>query len=74
MSFSATVSEIATWSIEERIRLVQAVLDTIAGERTEWELTEAQKTEIDRRIADLEANPDNVLTWAEIKSRIKGQR
>jgi putative addiction module component (TIGR02574 family) len=31
-----------------------------------------QKLELDRRIADDEANLDNVMTWEEIKASIKG--
>ena len=38
------------------------------------ELTTEQKRELDRRIADLDAQPDNVLTWEEIKARVRGRR
>jgi putative addiction module component (TIGR02574 family) len=33
-------------------------------------LTESQKRELDRRLADLDENPNDVLTWDEIKARI----
>lgn len=36
--------------------------------------TDAHKQELDRRIADYDSNPDNVLTWEEIKASIKGQQ
>lgn len=71
MDVSATLKEITTLSIEERIRLVQAILDTIAAEQVYPDFTEAQKQELDRRIADYDANPDNVLTWEEVKASIK---
>jgi putative addiction module component (TIGR02574 family) len=35
------------------------------------ELTATQKQELDRRISDYETNPDNVMTWEEIKASIK---
>ena len=74
MDFTATLNEIAALSIEDRIRLVQAIWDSIAAEQTYPDLTEAQKRELDDRIDDYEMNPDNILTWEEIKASIKRQR
>lgn len=71
MDITATLKEITALSIEDRIHLVQAIWDSVAAEQTYVDLTEAQQQEIDRRIADHEANPDNVLTWEEIKASLK---
>ena len=71
MDISATLKEITALSIEERIDFVQAILDSIAVEQAYPDFTEVQKRELDRRIADYEANPDNVLTWEEVKASIK---
>jgi putative addiction module component (TIGR02574 family) len=73
MDITATLNEIATLSIEERINLVQHIWDSIAAEQTCAELTDQQKQELDRRIADHENDPENVMTWEEIKASIKGQ-
>lgn len=73
MDFTATLNEIKSLSIEERIRFVQAIWDSIAAEKTYPDLTAAQKQELDRRINDYEANPDKVMTWEEIKASIKRQ-
>ena len=54
--------------------LVQAIWDSIAAEQAYPDLTEPQKRELDYRIDDYEMNPDNVLTWEEIKASIRGQR
>jgi len=74
MDLSATLTEITSLSIDERIRLVQAIWDTIAAEQAHPDLTEAQKEDLDRRIRELEASPDEVLTWQEIKVRVRGAR
>jgi putative addiction module component (TIGR02574 family) len=74
MDMAATLTEIASLSVEDRIHLVQAIWDTIAAEGVHPDLTESQKQELDRRIAELEANPTNVLTWEEIKAHVWGQR
>lgn len=74
MDITATLNEIATLSVEDRIRIVQAIWDSIAAEQVYPDLTNAQKQELDRRTADYNSNPDNVLTWEEIKASIKGQQ
>ena len=68
MNITATLNEIATLSIEERIDLVQAIWDSIAAEQIYPDLTETQKQELDRRIEDSEANPDNI--YRIVSSRI----
>lgn len=71
MDITSTLHEITALSIEERISLVQAIWDSIAAEQAYPDLTEEQKHEIDTRIDDYKMNPDNVLTWEEIKASIR---
>lgn len=71
MDITTTLNEITALSVEDRIRLVQAIWDTIAAEQVYPDLTDVQKQELDRRIADYEANTNDVLTWDEIKAAIK---
>ncbi len=56
--------------IEERLILVEELWDSIAADSSAVPLTEAQRTELDRRIAEHEANPDDVVPWEEIKTSI----
>ncbi|MEG4534524.1 addiction module protein [Microcoleus sp. D2_18a_D3] len=74
MDFTGTLNQIVALSVQERIRLVQAILDSIAAEQVHPDLTDFQKQEIDRRIDDYEANPDNVLTWEEVKASVKARK
>ena len=53
-------------SISERIRLVEEIWDTIAEENEAFELTEAQKRELDRRLASAGNDPGQGRTWDEI--------
>lgn len=71
MDITATLNEIASLSVEERLFLVQAIWDSIAAEQAYPELTEAQERELDARIKDFEMNPDNSLSWEEVKASIK---
>jgi putative addiction module component (TIGR02574 family) len=74
MAVAVKAADLSAMSIDERIELVQVIWDSIAAETEKLELTAAQKHELDRRIADLDAQPDNVLTWEEIKTRVRGRR
>ena len=56
-------------SIDQKIRLVEDIWDNIAEHHAESiELTDEQKTELDRRIADYESIPSNVIPWEEVKA------
>ncbi|MBI4470741.1 MAG: addiction module protein [Acidobacteria bacterium] len=54
----------------EKIRLVQELWDEIAEEATELPLTEAQRRLLDERIAEHEANPDDVEPWQQARDEI----
>lgn len=71
MEITTTLNEIASLNLEDRIHLVQSIWDSIAEEQAYPELTEKQKEELDHRINDQEINPDNTMTWEEIKASIK---
>lgn len=53
--------------LEEQLELVEALWDSIA-QRSVIPLTQKQKEELDRRLADLEANPEDVVPWSEVKA------
>ena len=61
-------------SIPERIRLVEEIWDTIAEENEAFELTDAQKRELDRRLESSRNNPGQGRTWDEIKAEFMKSR
>jgi putative addiction module component (TIGR02574 family) len=74
MDVSAILSELLALDVEKKIEIMKAILDSIAIGAAPADLTEDQKRVFDRRIADLEVNPGNVLTWEEIKTRVRSQK
>ena len=54
--------------VDEQIELVEAIWDGIVSRGAAPPLTEAQKTELDRRLADCQANPNDVIPWSEVKA------
>ena len=71
MDITATLNEIAALKVEDRILLVQAIWDSIAAEEAYPELTDEQKQELDNRIAESDADSDNVMTWQEVRNSIR---
>jgi putative addiction module component (TIGR02574 family) len=66
--------EILKLSVSERIQLVEDIWDSIAAEPDAFPLTEEQRAELDRRLADAEANPGVGTPWSEVKARLLGSR
>jgi putative addiction module component (TIGR02574 family) len=56
-------------SVVERIQLVQEIWDSLVPDAEQLPITEAQRLELDRRLAALEANPDDVVSWEEVEAR-----
>ena len=60
--------------ISDRILLVEEIWDTIAEENQAFELTDAQKRELDRRLELAGGNPGQGRTWDEIKAEFMNSR
>jgi putative addiction module component (TIGR02574 family) len=60
-------------SFEDRFALMQEISESLRATPEQLPLTEEQKQLLDRRLADLDANPGNVTTWEEIKARVRGR-
>ena len=56
-------------SVDERIELMNEIWDSVAGEPGRTYLTKAQQQELERRLAEHETNPDDVVSWEEIKAQ-----
>ena len=65
------VAQILALPASERIRLVEAIWDSIAAAPDAIELTQLQKDELDRRLAEFEAYPESGATLEEIIARIR---
>ncbi len=61
------------FSVAERILLVEEIWDSIADDGQEVELTDVQRKDLERRIANYEANPKSGSSWEEVKARLREQ-
>jgi len=69
MDLSTTLAEIVSLSVDERIRLAEAIWESIATEPSQLELTEAQQQELERRLAAHTASSADVVPWEEVKAQ-----
>lgn len=54
--------------IEERLALVEEIWDSIATDSEAIPLTEAQRAELQKRIEEDDAHPDDVTSWEQVKA------
>jgi putative addiction module component (TIGR02574 family) len=73
MDLQSVLTVVESWPVEDRLRLVEAVWDGIADQDYGPELTDEIKAELDRRIAELDRNPDAGVPWEEVKARVLGR-
>jgi putative addiction module component (TIGR02574 family) len=70
MADSILPFDINQYSIPERIAMIGEIWDSFADDQTPVPLTDAQKAELDRRIAEYELHPDDVVPWKDIERRL----
>jgi putative addiction module component (TIGR02574 family) len=62
------LQQASTLDIDEQIELVEAIWDNITRHNAAPALTSTQKAELDRRLADHLENPNDVVSWSEVKT------
>jgi len=65
-----SVAEILELPVAERIRLVELIWDSIAAVPEAVPLSDELKAELDRRLAEFEADPEAGSPWEEVRTRI----
>ena len=65
------VAEILALPLEERVEFVEAIRDSISSVPEALPLTESQKEELDRRLAEYESDPDAGSFLEEVFARVR---
>jgi putative addiction module component (TIGR02574 family) len=73
MTISAKSLGIDRLGIEDRLALVEEIWATICADTKAFPLTEEQRAELDRRVADDNDFPDDVIPWDEVKASIRAR-
>jgi putative addiction module component (TIGR02574 family) len=59
---------------EERVEIAYQLLDSVPQAADELELTEEQKAELDRRMAEHEADPSGAIPYEEVRDWLWSRR
>jgi len=73
MSTTLEALGINSMCVDERIALIQEIWDSLEAVQEQVLLTEAQKAELDRRVAAHQENPAAVIPWEQIKTEALGR-
>ena len=68
---STQLSEILQLTIAERIQLAEDIWDSVAAFPDAIPLTAAQKEELDHRLQAYAQNPNEGISWDELKDKLR---
>jgi len=63
------ISRVKKLSVADRLELIEAVWETLSP--AEISITEAEKSLLDARLADLEKNPGDQVPWPEVQAQLR---
>ena len=66
-----SITDILELPVQERIRLVELIWDSVAAVPEAVEISPALKAELEARLADFEKNPEAGYSWDQVKSRLE---
>ena len=69
-----SLSEVLELPIDERLRLAEAIWDSIGEVRESLPVTESQRRELDRRLDAYYADPSGGSPWPEVRERLLKRR
>lgn len=70
MNVSVKTLGIDRLNVDEKLALVEEIWATICADTQVFPLTDTQRAELDRRVADDDAFPDDVVPWDEVKASV----
>ncbi len=67
---TATMKELGIdrMSVDDRLDLMNQIWDSIATEGGQRNLSDARRRELERRLAEHAADPDDVVGWDQVKT------
>lgn len=59
--------------VDDRLALVEEIWASIVADAETFPLTSTQREELDRRVADDDAYPNDVVPWSEVKVAVRAR-
>lgn len=70
---TTSLSELLQLSEAERIQLAQDLWDSIPADSEALSLTDEQRRELDRRLAEHQQDPSSAIPWEEVRARLRAR-
>jgi putative addiction module component (TIGR02574 family) len=74
VDITTALNQIAALPVQDQIELLHQAWDRLLESGWEPELTDDQKAEFDRRLDNLDANPENVVPWKKFVEHVRRPR
>jgi putative addiction module component (TIGR02574 family) len=68
------IPEIARLTVPEKILLLEDLWDSIAADESSVPVPQSHREELDRRLAQYEKDPGNLLTLDDLRGRVEAGR
>ncbi|WPL19135.1 putative addiction module component [Thiorhodovibrio winogradskyi] len=62
------LDQVRQLNVEDQLELVEALWNEISSRNAAPPPTDAQIAELDRRLAEHDANPDDIVPWQQVKA------
>lgn len=66
-----SIADILELPVQERIRLVELIWDSVAAVPEAVEVSSELRAELEARLREFEANPEEGYSWEQVKSRLE---
>jgi len=73
MTVSAKSLGIDKLDVDDRLALVEEIWASIVADAKALPLTPSQRAELDRRVADDDEFPSDVVPWSEVKASVRAR-
>lgn len=71
MADAVRVEDLLSLGVDERLRLVEVLWDSLIAHPESIGVTDAQRRVIDERLREHEADPQDVIPWSELKTQLR---
>jgi putative addiction module component (TIGR02574 family) len=73
MSADVLIEEASKLSPQDRVKIAEALWQSAWDEQAALPLSDAQRDELDRRLAEYEKNPEAGSSWEEVRVRLEAK-
>ena len=71
MDLASVIDEVGSWPVEDRLRLIEEVWESLSSTTKAVTLTEAQKQDLQSRLDAHRHDPNAGIPWEEVEASLR---